>query len=140
MSFILSLFSYLLLTIYLFFLFVSLKKPHTFLAQVHRHISLWLVYVQSHRTYSSSILSLSPIHLYSLLLPTSHIYYLSFTICHFRVDTTLIWILFLVQREGGEGRFFPFLFLSSFFFDIATISRSWIYVLIFCVYMSEHNV
>lgn len=43
-------------------------------------------------------------YLFSALL-TSHIYYLSFTICRFRVDTTLIRILLLVQREG-EGRLF----------------------------------
>lgn len=59
----------------------------------------------------SSILSLSPIHVYSLLLPTSHIYYLSFTICRFRVDTTLIWLLCLVQREGEKGvSFYSILF------------------------------
>jgi hypothetical protein len=41
--------------------------------------------------------------LFSGLL-NSHIN-LSFAIYRFRVDTTLIWIPFLVQREG-EGRFF----------------------------------
>lgn len=54
---------------------------------------------------------LSSIHVYSLLSPTSHIYYLSFTICRFRVDTTLIWITISRAAGGGEGRFF-----LSFFF------------------------
>lgn len=103
---------FLLITYHIPFLFFQKNTPfwRRFIAKSLRVACLRT----KSRDISPSILSLSPIHLYSLLLLTSHIYYLSFIICHFRVDTTLIWILFLVQREGGEGRLFLFLFLLFF--------------------------
>ena len=55
-------------------------------------------------------------------LHTSRIHYMPFIICRFRVDTTLIWIPFLVQREGEGRSFFSFLFFSFSFltFQLST--------------------
>lgn len=100
------------MSILFFFSFLFFEtKTHLFGAGSSPRLSVACLRTMSQEI--SSILSLSPIHVYSLLLPTSDIYYLSFTICRFRVDTTLIWILFLVQREGEKGVSFYFLF---FFF------------------------